>query len=95
MQHDPRLLVLSGQDNVAVLTATVHAGECIQVAGRAIEIASTLGLGHKLALRAIRAGDDIVKYGFPIGFAAEDIALGGHVHVHNLSSRYTTVEITE
>ena len=40
--------------------------------------------GHKLALRDIKAGEKIVKYGFPIGVATKDIAKGEWVHVHNV-----------
>lgn len=92
---DPRLLVLHPGDNIAVLTATVTAGEMVKIAGQDIEMKDTLGLGHKLALRSIPAGEDVMKYAFPIGYAGVDIALGDHVHVHNLTSRYTTVEIME
>lgn len=42
--------------------------------------------GHKVALRDIRAGEDIVKYGYPIGHAVEDIKEGGHVHTHNIKT---------
>jgi altronate dehydratase len=42
--------------------------------------------GHKVALRAIRAGEPVVKYGHPIGAASVDIAPGDHVHIHNVSS---------
>lgn len=93
--NDPRLLCLKQGDNIAVLTAAVHQGENLQIGGVAHQMPQTLGMGHKLALRAIAAGEDVVKYGFPIGYAAEDIAPGQHVHVHNLASRYTTVEIME
>jgi len=40
--------------------------------------------GHKLALRDIKAGEKVVKYGFPIGVATKDIAKGEWVHVHNV-----------
>ncbi|TCL10312.1 SAF domain-containing protein [Shimia isoporae] len=92
---DPRLLVLANGDNIAVLKATIAAGEVILVAGEPVTISATLGLGHKLAVTPIPQGKDVVKYGFPIGFAAEDVGIGEHVHVHNLSSRYTAVEIME
>ncbi|WP_270729813.1 UxaA family hydrolase [Shimia sp. Alg240-R146] len=95
LQTDPRLLVLAQGDNIAVLKATIKAGEDILIAGNEVHVGSTLGLGHKLAVVAIQGGDDVVKYGFPIGFAVADIPLGAHVHVHNLASRYTTVEIME
>ena len=42
--------------------------------------------GHKYALRAIRAGENVVKYGMPIGHATRDIAPGEHVHVHNVAT---------
>ena len=40
--------------------------------------------GHKYAARAIKQGEPVIKYGFPIGVAAADIAPGEHVHTHNL-----------
>ncbi|WP_238367474.1 UxaA family hydrolase [Mesobacterium pallidum] len=43
--------------------------------------------GHKLATRAIRAGEPVVKYAQTIGYAAEDIPQGAHVHTHNLAFR--------
>jgi len=42
--------------------------------------------GHKYAVRDIEAGENIVKYGQPIGIASKDILPGQHVHVHNLES---------
>lgn len=42
--------------------------------------------GHKLALRAIRKDEPIIKYGYPIGHATQDISEGEAVHSHNLSS---------
>ena len=42
--------------------------------------------GHKYAIRDIRAGENIVKYGQPIGHATANIAKGEHVHTHNLKT---------
>ncbi len=42
--------------------------------------------GHKYALRDIKAGENIIKYGNPIGHATEDIAKGDHVHSHNVKT---------
>ena len=42
--------------------------------------------GHKYALRDIAAGEDVVKYGMPIGHATRAIAKGEHVHVDNLAT---------
>ncbi|MBE6641896.1 MAG: altronate dehydratase [Ruminococcaceae bacterium] len=42
--------------------------------------------GHKYAVRDISAGENIVKYGMPIGHATADIKKGEHVHSHNLKT---------
>ena len=42
--------------------------------------------GHKYALRDIKKGEDIIKYGNPIGHATEDIRAGEHVHTHNVKT---------
>ncbi|MBQ6832640.1 MAG: altronate dehydratase [Oscillospiraceae bacterium] len=42
--------------------------------------------GHKYALRDIAKGENVIKYGQPIGHATQDIAKGEHVHTHNLKT---------
>ncbi len=42
--------------------------------------------GHKYALRDIKAGEQVIKYGFPIGVASTDIKADEHVHSHNLKT---------
>ena len=42
--------------------------------------------GHKYAVRDIKKGENIIKYGCPIGHATEDIAAGDHVHTHNVNT---------
>ena len=42
--------------------------------------------GHKFALRDIKRGEQIIKYGYPIGRASEDIKSGEWVHTHNLKT---------
>ena len=42
--------------------------------------------GHKYARRDIKKGEDIIKYGFPIGHATCDIKQGEHVHTHNVKT---------
>ena len=45
---------------------------------------SDVPLGHKIALRDLAAGDQVIKYGISIGRATQDIREGEHVHVHNV-----------
>ena len=42
--------------------------------------------GHKYAVCDIKKGEEIIKYGYPIGIAEEDIQAGSHVHSHNLKT---------
>ena len=42
--------------------------------------------GHKYARRNIKKGEEIIKYGHPIGIAQSDIKMGEHVHSHNLKT---------
>ncbi|HZP21663.1 MAG TPA: UxaA family hydrolase [Bauldia sp.] len=88
-ETDRRLLLLDKDDNVLVATTRIRSGEAIRVAGLAVTLPMDLPIGHKLARRAISAGEKIVKYGAPIGSATEAIAAGAHVHVHNVKSDYT------
>ena len=48
---------------------------------------SNIPIGHKLAIRPIREGDTIVKYGVDIGRAVKDIGAGEHLHVHNVKTK--------
>jgi len=42
--------------------------------------------GHKYAIRPIAPGENVIKYGMPIGHARVRIEPGEHVHTHNLAS---------
>ncbi len=86
---DPRLLLLDERDNVLVVTARIRAGETVEIGGTPVLVPADLPLGHKVARRAIRPGDKLVKYGAPIGSATAAIAPGAHAHVHNIRSDYT------
>ena len=53
---------------------------------RAITVLDSIPFGHKLAIRSLAPGDDVLKYGEVIGRASEAIAPGQWVHVHNVES---------
>lgn len=86
---DPRLLLLSPDDNVFVLRAAIEAGETVTLENGTATLPARLGMGHKIARRSIAPGEKIVKYGAPIGTATAEIAPGAHVHVHNVKSDHT------
>lgn len=89
------LLVLHHDDNVALLRRALPADTELVVGGQSFKLFQALGMGHKIAIHPIEKGESVLKYGAPIGFADCDIAVGDHVHLHNLTSRYTVIEDME
>jgi len=81
-------LLLAPGDSIAVATAELAAGSRLDVAGRTIVLRSSVDVGHKFAVRSIRSGERVVKYGAPIGVATRDIEAGDYVHTHNMTSDY-------
>lgn len=55
--------------------------------GENVKVAGLVPPGHKIATRALRAGDPVRRYNQIIGFASRDIAAGEHVHLNNLEMR--------
>ncbi len=79
-------LVISPRDNVATALESLDAGRVVTVGGHEITVAEATPRGHKIALRLIRAGEAVMKYGSSIGTATSDIPAGAHVHTHNVAS---------
>jgi (2R)-sulfolactate sulfo-lyase subunit alpha len=90
----PHFLVHSPKDNVGVVVVEgLKAGT--DMAGVITENDSSLSLkarhdipiGHKVALRPLKAGDTVIKYGTDIGRMVADAGAGDHVHTHNLKTK--------
>jgi altronate hydrolase len=77
-------LRLHAADNVAVARVPIPPGTELRVAGAAVTAREFVPAGHKIALREIRAGEMVLRYGQAIGRASQTIAPGWHVHTHNL-----------
>jgi (2R)-sulfolactate sulfo-lyase subunit alpha len=90
----PQFLVHSPKDNVGVVVVEgLKAGT--DMLGVVTESDTTLKLkakhdipiGHKVALKDLKAGDTVVKYGEDIGKMVGGAKPGEHVHVHNLKTK--------
>lgn len=77
-----KTIVISPADSVAVALYPLQAGESAE----GVTLHEDIAKGHKFALRPIKAGEQIIKYGEVIGLATADIAAGSHVHTHNMST---------
>lgn len=73
-------------DSVIVCLRPFTKGEKIIVDGHEIEIQQDTPAGHKILLQDTKAGTDILKYGYPIGHAKEDMQQGQWVNEHNLQT---------
>lgn len=77
----PLTIRLHPEDNVDIALADLLAG----AESLGVRAAERVARGHKMANRAIRAGENIRRYGQIIGAATQDIGAGAHVHVHNIA----------
>ena len=82
MTQDAAILRIDPRDDVATALVALAAGD----SAGGVTVRGEIPAGHKLALRAIAAGEPVLKYGWPIGRATADIAAGDHVHSHNLAT---------
>ena len=88
------LIIHDEKDNVAVVVIdkTSKNQECnawIMENDKTIKVSSTneVPLGHKIALKDLKEGDTILKYGHDIGKVVKSIKKGDHVHVHNVKTK--------
>lgn len=100
-------LKINENDKVVVALKTIPAGETVTVdvqgEKRQITALEEIPAGHKMAVCDIPAGEEVIKYGYRIGNAKEDIRAGAWVHTHNLKTalgdlleyQYEPVEVEE
>ena len=74
---------LHPRDDVVIARAQLLGGT--QLIDEKVAVSGLVPPGHKVATRAIRAGEPVRRYDQIIGFASRDIAAGEHVHLHNLA----------
>jgi len=86
------ILLHEADDDVGVAAMDLQAGEVIQAVTlegepiTQIEMVDNVPLGHKVAMRDMPEQKHISEYGRPIGYASKAIAVGAHVHTHNIKS---------
>lgn len=80
-------IIINSSDNVLVTLRPFLKGEYVNN----IKLLDDVPQAHKIALRDINKGEDIIKYGNPIGHATVAIKKGQHVHVHNIKTNLNDV----
>lgn len=81
-----KALIINPLDDVAVALENIKRGETLTFGSLSVTAMEDIDRGHKIALRDIKKGENVVKYGFPIGHAYCDIRAGEWVHSHNLKT---------
>lgn len=81
------VFVIDPKDNVATLVSeNGKQGAVFEVNGQKIQLNQDVPFAHKFAIVPIAKGTPVLKYGYSIGTATVDIAVGDYVHIHNLES---------
>ncbi len=73
---------ISESDNVAVALEDIKKGYSVN----GLTALDDIPFGHKILLTDLKAGDHIIKYGYPIGYITADTPAGSYVHEHNIKT---------
>ena len=77
---------INEKDNAAVALSPVAKGETVKAGSVTVTALEDIPQGHKIALTDIACGENVVKYGFPIGHTTEDVKAGCWLHTHNIKT---------
>ncbi|MBF6639348.1 altronate dehydratase [Rouxiella silvae] len=86
------MIQIHSTDNVAVALRDLAEGEQVEIAGQIITLPQPVARGHKFALQPLESGQNIVKYGLPIGHALTAVALGEHIHSQNAKTNLSDLD---
>ena len=81
-----KYLKINPADNVAVAIETLKAGETVRIGNQQITLNEDIPAGHKFALTNLTEGENIVKYGYPIGHARKAQKPGDWMNEHNIQT---------
>jgi (2R)-sulfolactate sulfo-lyase subunit alpha len=88
-----QFLIHEKADTVGVATVDISTGESVKglfmdtQENIEIKALQDIPLGHKIALKDMKVGDTVIKYGHDIGRVMADIRKGEHTHIHNLKTK--------
>ncbi len=83
-------VIMNENDTVVTVTKNVSAGENVTYILNddiiSVKATSDIPINHKIAVKDVRVGNEVYKYGEKIGHATSDIKTGDHVHTNNLEN---------
>ncbi|MBQ6767388.1 MAG: altronate dehydratase [Prevotella sp.] len=88
-------LKINPADSVVVCLQPKKKGDVIDVDGKQVTVLQDTPAGHKVLISDKKEGEDIIKYGYPIGHARKDLKAGEWVNENNLKTNLSgTLEYT-
>lgn len=88
-------LKINPADSVVVCLRAMKAGETVSADGKVITLLQDVPAGHKVLIEDKNEGEDIIKYGYPIGHAKKNLKAGEWVNENNLKTNLAgTLEYT-
>lgn len=81
-----KAVLIEEKDSVLTVLEAVAAGQWVSTGREELLAVEEIPQYHKIARREIKKGQQIYKYGQPMGYATRDIAVGQWVHTHNAAS---------
>ncbi|MWP49459.1 MULTISPECIES: UxaA family hydrolase [unclassified Gilliamella] len=85
-----KTIKINDNDNVIIALEALQQGDRIVIeqlgTQQQITVLQDIPSGHKIAIKPIVQGNNVIKYGFPIGHATQAIQIGEHVHTHNVKT---------
>ena len=88
-------LKINPADSVVVCLSPKKKGDLITIDGRKIAINQDTPAGHKVLIKDVAEGENIIKYGYPIGHAMTALRAGDWVNENNLKTNLSgTLEYT-
>ena len=87
-------LKINPADSVIVCLEAKKKGAIVEVDGRQIVLNQDTPAGHKVLIKDAPKGTDIIKYGYPIGHAKEDLKAGDWVNENNLKTNLSARNLT-
>lgn len=81
-----KMIQIHPKDNVAVALTDLEAGSQVVLGEQTVTLKENIARGHKMALRFLHPGEDVVKYGVSIGHVTEEVEPGQWLHTHNVKT---------
>ncbi len=81
-------ILLHPHDTVLICVVRICAGDVVDIDGHPVIISQDIDVGHKISRCSLAVGDKVLRYGAPIGSMTQAVAIGEHIHMHNMQSDY-------